>query len=57
MVVVQFIVAILDIVADSYFVPFGIFGIFMAYILFILQRIMNYNLITMYLLLSIYFMF
>ena len=53
----QFIVAVLDIVADSYFVPFGIFGIFMAYILFILQRIMNHNLITMYLLLSIYFTF
>jgi hypothetical protein len=53
--ILQLIIAVLDISADNYYVPHGIFGIFLAFILFITQRLLSHQLLLIQLLISLYF--
>ena len=57
MIVLQVIVAILGIVADMFFLANGIFGILLAFCLFMLQKVLNHNIALPVILVSIYFSF
>lgn len=54
--VLQFIVGALGVSSDNYYIPHGIFGIFLAFVLFMAQKVLSHQLIIIQLLLSIYFM-
>ncbi len=54
--VLQFIVSGLDIAANTYFMKHGIFGIFLGVLMFLSLRMLNYQILLVNMLISIYFM-
>ena len=53
--VLQFIIGVLDVSSDRYYIPHGIFGIFLAFILFMTQKLLSHQLLMGQILLGIYF--
>ena len=51
----QLVLGVLQLTSDSYFVKHAIFGIFLAVVLFLAQKLLSYQIILMNLIMSIYF--
>jgi hypothetical protein len=54
LVVMQFIIAVLDITSHKYYIPHGIFGIFLAFVLFMVQKLLSHQLLLIQITLGIY---
>jgi hypothetical protein len=56
-VVLQLIIAVLNIVSVDYFLKHGIFGIFLAFVLFMAQKELSYQILLIDVIVSLFFTF